>query len=174
MLYFGDLYLCLSFNCLQNDFHLIKDESTEKTAESVKGDFNDQIIGNGTNVSKIGNDILEHQTNGLFGDSEKIFDDASQSQVIGINSDNEIRKMTDNAALVVENGMQDATLTAMDKIVIPRVEMPVRSVACSSGHGRNSVFKNPDWRDFTGAIVKTPLVSFCSRLDLNIDQDRID
>ena len=52
--------------------------------------------------------------------------------------------------MTVENRMRDAILTAMDKVVIPRAEMTVRSITGSSGHGPNSVVQNPARRDFTG------------------------
>ena len=62
----------------------------------------------------------------------------------------------------------------MDIVVIPRVEMAVRSITGSSGHRPNSTVLNPDRRDFIGDPDNTPLKLASSRLDLNIDQDRID
>ena len=41
--------------------------------------------------------------------------------------------------MTVENRMHDAILTPMDKVVIPRVEMAVRSITGLSGHGPNGV-----------------------------------
>ena len=76
--------------------------------------------------------------------------------------------------MTVKNRMHDAILTATDKVVIPRVEMSVKSIIGSSGHRPNSVLQNPDRRDFTGNTENTPLISASSRLDLNIDQDGID
>ena len=64
--------------------------------------------------------------------------------------------------MAVENSMQDLILTAMDKMVIQRVEMAVRSITVSSGHGPNSVFQNLDLKDFTGNTEKTPLMSASS------------
>ena len=49
----------------------------------------------------------------------------------------------------------------------------VRSINGSSRHGPNSVFQNPDRRDFLENTENTPLMSASGRLDLNIDQDRI-
>ena len=46
--------------------------------------------------------------------------------------------------MTVENCMQDATLTAMDNVFIPQVEMGVRSITGSSGHEPNSVVQNFD------------------------------
>ena len=85
-----------------------------------------------------------------------------------------MRKAVDNAVMTVENRMHDAILTAMDKMVIPRVEMAVRSITGSSGHGLNGIVQNPDWGEFTGNTENTPLMSASSRLDLNIDQKRIE
>ena len=76
--------------------------------------------------------------------------------------------------MIFEIRMQDAILTAMDKISIPRVEIAVRSITGSSGHGPNNVVQKPDWRDFTENTENTPLMSASSRLDLNIDQEGID
>ena len=76
--------------------------------------------------------------------------------------------------MTVENRLHDAILTVMDKVVIPPVEMAVRSITGSSRHGPNSVVQNPDRSDFTENTENTPLMSASSRLDLNIDQDSID
>ena len=76
--------------------------------------------------------------------------------------------------MTVENRMHDAILTTMDKVVIPRVEMAVRSITGSSGHGLNGIVQNPDWGEFTGSTENTPLMSASSRLDVNIHQNRID
>ena len=73
--------------------------------------------------------------------------------------------------------MHDAILTAINYVVLPRVEMAVRSITGSSGNGpnsTNSIVQHPDRRDFTRNTENTPLRSASSRLDLNIDQDIID
>ena len=72
----------------------------------------------------------------------------------------------------LKNRMHDAILTAMDNVVIPRVEMAVRSITGSSGHGTNSVVQNPDKKDFIGNTENIPLKSASSQLDLKIDQER--
>ena len=113
----------------------------------------------------VGNDTLEHQTNGLYNDSEKIICNASQDQFIENNNDEEIRGAVDNAVMTLENCMQDAIWKAMNKMVIPRVEMVVTSITGSSGHGPNSIVQDPDPRDFTGNNENTPLMSASSRLN---------
>ena len=70
--------------------------------------------------------------------------------------------------------MRDAILTAMDKVVSPRVEMAVKSVTGSSRHEHKSEVQNRDRKDFFGNAGNTPLMSASSRLDLNTNQDRND
>ena len=40
--------------------------------------------------------------------------------------------------MTVENCMHHAILTAIENVLIPRVEMPVKSITGSTGHGMNS------------------------------------
>ena len=44
--------------------------------------------------------------------------------------------------------MHDANLTAMDKVVIPKVKMAVRPITGSSGHGPENEVQNLDRRVF--------------------------
>ena len=120
----------------------------------------------------MGNETLEPQTNGHCNEFGKINDIANQNQVIGNSIDDKIRKAVDNAVLTVENRMHDAILTTMDNVVIPRVEMAVKSVTGPSEHGPSSVVQNADLKDFTGNTVNTQLMLASSRLDLSIDQGR--
>ena len=48
------------------------------------------------------------------------------------NIDDKIMKVVDNAVLTVENRVHDATVTAIDNVIIPQVEMTVRSITGSS------------------------------------------
>ena len=111
--------------------------------------LNTFVIGNSNNKSAKGNGSLEPQDNDYYHNAERIvFGEigACQNQVVKNNIDNRIGKAFDNAVKTVENRIQDAILTAMDNVVIPRVENT----------------KN------------TPIMSASSRLDLKIDQDKID
>ena len=76
--------------------------------------------------------------------------------------------------MTVENRMHDEILTAMNNVIIPRVEIVVRPITESSGRGPSSVVQNPDQTDFTGITENPPLISAASRIDLNVDQDRND
>ena len=74
----------------------------------------------------------------------------------------------------VENRVHDASLTAMDDVVISRFKMVVRSITGSSRQGPDSVVQHPDQRDFPKKKENTPLMTASSRVDLTIDQDKND
>ena len=132
------------------------------------------VIGNGITVNTLGNENLEPQSNGRHDDFERVLDSARQNEVIGSNTDNRIRDAVDSVVIAVKKCMHDAILTAMSNMVIPRVEMAVRSFTGSSGSGPKSLVQNPDRIDFTDNTANTPLRSDSSRLELNIEQDEID
>ena len=88
--------------------------------------------------------------------------------------DDKFGKAVCSSVMTVENRIHEAILTAVSNVVIPRVEMAVRSVTESSGRGPNSVVQNSDRMDFTGNTGNTPLVKPSSRINLNIDQERND
>ena len=69
--------------------------------------------------------------------------------------------------------MHDAISTAMDNVVLPRVEMAVNSITGPTGHGTNSEVRNPDRKDCIGIIRNTPLMSASSRLDLDIELNEL-
>ena len=91
------------------------------------------ILGNGAYVNAMEKETLEQQANGQHNDFESFVDCASQNQVIEYNIDDKIRRALDNAFSTVENRMHEVIVTAMYKMVIPRVEMVVRSITGSSG-----------------------------------------
>ena len=97
------------------------------------------IIGNGTNVSAKENETLEQQTNGQHNDFEMFVNSASRNKLKENIFGDKIMRAVDNAVLTVENCMHDAILTAMVKVVLPRVEMElVNSITGSLGNGPNS------------------------------------
>ena len=52
----------------------------------------------------------------------------------------------------VETRVQDAILTAMESLVIPRVELATKSVNASFGRDVDSIVTDPDQGDFSGNI----------------------
>ena len=63
--------------------------------------------------------------------------------------------------------MHDAILTAIDNVVLSRVEMAEKLTTGSTGHETKSEVQNPDQRDFLGNIRNNPLMLASSRLDLH-------
>ena len=122
----------------------------------------DFVFGKGTTVNTMAKEALESQATGHHEDFERFVDNASQKQVIGSNTDGKIRNVVDSAVIVVENLMHDPILTAMNNVLIPRVEMAVRSITGSSRNGPNSIVRNPDRWDFAGNTENTPLGSASS------------
>ena len=109
------------------------------------------------NVSDNGK--LEQQTNGGPNGFEKVDKSAHQNQVIENNFDDQITKAVSSVVMTVKKSRHDATLTAIDNVLLPRVEMAVKSTTGSTGHGANSEVQNPYRRDLLGLIRKTPLMS---------------
>ena len=97
--------------------------------------LHDFVIGNNTNESAIENDILEPRSNKLpnnFGTITVGENSALQDQVIDKNNGEKVRKAVDNAVMTVVNLVHDAILTAMDNMVILRVQMAPKSITESS------------------------------------------
>ena len=63
-----------------------------------------------------------------------------------------VRREVDEVITLVEIRVQDAVLTAMENLVICRVELAMKSVDASSGRGMDSVVLDPDRRVFSGNI----------------------
>ena len=57
-------------------------------------------------------------------------------------------------------------------VICPRVDMAVKSITRSTGHGTNSEVQNPERRDFLGNIRNTPLMFASSRMDLDNELNR--
>ena len=72
----------------------------------------------------------------------------------------------------VETRVQNAILTAVKNLVIPRVELAMKSVNTSSGCGVDSVVLDPDRRDFSGNIEGHQM-PFSNRLNSHADLNRI-
>ena len=151
-----------------------KKNQQKRQLSQLNETLNDFITGNGTTVSAMLNETLEQQTNGQHNDFERFFESACQNQFRQNNVDDKIRKVPNNAVWTVESREHDVILTAIDKMVILRVEKAVRSITGSSRHGFNSEVQNPDRRDFLQNAGNTRLMSASKRLDLSTNQDRND
>ena len=94
--------------------------------------FNDLAIGNSVNVNVWDSEILEQQTDGQCNDSERVNNSLCQNQVMENKIGNQITREVSSAVMTVENRLHDAILTAIDNVVIPRVEMAVKSTTSSA------------------------------------------
>ena len=68
------------------------------------------------------------------------------------NISSKVRSGVYGAMKTVEARVQDAVLTAIENLVVPRVELAMESVNASSGHGVGRALLGPDQRDFSGNI----------------------
>ena len=67
---------------------------------------------------------------------------------MGSNTDDRIENPVDSAVISIENRMHDAVLTANNNVIIPTVEMTVRSISGSSKIGPNGIVQILDWKNF--------------------------
>ena len=83
------------------------------------------------------------------------------------------RSEVDSVMTTVETRVQDAVLSAIEDLVLPRVELAMKSINASSGRDADSVVPDPDWRDFSGNIEGLQMTT-SSRFNSNSDLNRID
>ena len=151
-----------------------KKTQQKKQFSQLDETLNDFVLGYGANANVLESGNLEQQTDSHHNDLETVDDSTRQNQVIEGNIDDQITRTVSSAVMTVENRIPDAIMTAIDKVVIPRVEMAVKSITGPTGHELKSEVQNPDRRDFLGNIRNTPLMSASIWLDLDNELDRND
>ena len=152
-----------------------KNHQNKKQLSLLDETLNAFIVGNNTNAGAIDRETLDPLTSGLVNDFELSTiggNSASQDHVVETNIADQIKNVVENIFMAIEKRVHDAILTAMDNLLIPRVEILLRSVIESQGRGPNSKVQNTDKGDFSRDTENTPLMSASSLLDLHIDQDR--
>ena len=87
-----------------------------------------------------------------------------------------VRSQVDNVMTTVKTTVQDAVLTAIENIVIPRVDLVMKSANASSARSDDGNVLEPDQKDFLGSIEVLQMTAsgrIHSRTDLNgIDETR--
>ena len=73
----------------------------------------------------------------------------------------------------VETKVQEAVLTAIGNLLIPRVELALKSVNVSTGHVVGSVVLDLDQRDFSEKVEGLQITA-SSRINANTDLNEID
>ena len=142
-----------------------KKNQQRRQLSQLEETLNDFVIGNSVNVNVSESVNLDQQTNGQPNGFERANKNDHQNQVLENNTDNQITRVVGSAVMTVKNRMHDAILTAIDRVVISRVERAVKFITSSTGHGTNSEVQNPERRDFLEKIRITTLMSASSQLD---------
>ena len=83
-----------------------------------------------------------------------------------------VRGEVDSVMTTVETRMQGAVLFAIENLLIPRVELAMKSVNASSGREVGSVVLDPDQRDFSGNMEGLRMTA-SSRTNSHKDLNRI-
>ena len=142
--------------------HFAKMVSTQKKKNQQKRQLshldetlNDSAIGKSVKVNVSEKENLEQETNGQHNDFGRLDNSERQNQVIENHIDDQITRAVSSAVMTVENRTHEAILTAIDNVVIARVEMAVKSITGSTGHRINSEVQNPDRKNFVCYIRYT-------------------
>ena len=120
-----------------------KKNQREKQFSQLHETLNDFVVGNNVNVNVSETENLEQQTNAQPDDFERVEKSVRRNQVIENNIDEQIRRAVNNGVMTVKNHMHDAILTAIDNVVTTRVQMAVKSITISTGHGTNREVQKP-------------------------------
>ena len=83
-----------------------------------------------------------------------------------------VRGEVDSVMTTAETRVQDALLTAIENLLIPRVKLAMKSVNASSGREVGSVVLDSDQRDFSGNIESLRMTA-SSRTNSHKDLNRI-
>ena len=86
---------------------------------------------------------------------------------------NKVRSEVDNVMTTVEIRVQNAVLIAMENLVIPRVELAMKSTNASSGRSVDGNVLDPDQRDFSGNVEGLQMTA-SSRIHSHTDLNKID
>ena len=129
MLHIFVLHNRSQFNCLLKIVSRRKKKSQKKRKfRRLDNTLTDFFIGDGNTANTLENEASESQASDHHENFDRIVYNASQNQVLESNTDNKIRNAIDSAVIAVENRIHDAISTAMNNVVIPQVEMAVRSI----------------------------------------------
>ena len=101
--------------------------------------------------------------------------DGSQVEVHTLEKNivNRVRCQLDSVVTTVETIVQVAILSATESLVIPRVELAMKSVNAFSEHSVDNAVPDPDQKDFSGNI-EGHLMTTSGRINLNTDLNKID
>ena len=84
-----------------------------------------------------------------------------------------VRSEVDSVITTVETRIQDAVLTAIESLVIPSVELAMKSASAFSGQSLDGNVLKLDQRDFSGNVQGLQMTA-SSRLNSHTDLNKID
>ena len=151
-----------------------KKNQQKKQLSQLDETLHDIVIGNSVSLNVSESENLEQQTDGQCNDSERVDNTLCQNQIKENRIDDHITRTVSSVVMTIENCIHDAILTAIDNVVMARVEMAVKSITSLARHGTSSEVQNPDWKVFLGNIRNTPLMSASRWLDLDNEINRND
>ena len=116
---------------------LAKKHQNKKLISQLKS-LNDFVNGNNANAEAAENEAVETETGYFVGNFERLTvgeNNTSHDEVVERKISDRSGKVINSVVKAVEIRVHEAIWTAMDNIVIPRVEMAVRSITGSSERG---------------------------------------
>ena len=84
-----------------------------------------------------------------------------------------VRSEVDNVLTTVETRVEDAVLTAIENLVIPRMELAIKSANAFSGLSVDDNELEPDKKDFSGNIKSLQMTAW-SKIDSHTELNRFD
>ena len=105
-----------------------KKNQHKKQLSQLDETLNDFVNGNCVNMNILKSENLEQLTKGQSNSFDIADKSVSQNQVRENKIDAQITRTVSGDLMSVKNHMHDATLTAIDNLVIPRFEMAVKSI----------------------------------------------
>ena len=133
-----------------------KKRQSNKRLLSQLDDFDqDIIIGNAVRERQ-GNAVVNGGTNdrdftvGISNDSSVANGNAVSVKILKRCFNERIDREMSNIVDTVEDGIQNAILTAIDNIIAPKIELAIRSIKASSGRVATSVSANWERREHLG------------------------
>ena len=136
-----------------------KKRQSNRRLLSQLDDFDqDMIFGNAVSEGQE-NAVVNEGTNdrdvtvGVSNDSSDVNRNAMSVKVLERCFNERIDREMSNIVDTVEDRIQNAILTAIDKIIAPKIELAIRSISASSGRDVTSVSANSERREHVGIIT---------------------
>ena len=95
-------------------------------------------------------------------------------QILERNFTDSVRSEVDNVVATVKNRVRSPILAAIDNLVIPTVELAIRSATASSRPHPESVVNQAHQSNFPGNVLEAPHITDSSGLNSNTEKNSVD